>query len=252
MVKGLDLFREHFRGFADRYVLIGGTACDLIMNDAGLPFRATKDLDIVLCVEALDPTFARAFWAFVTAGQYQLQEKATGQKRFYRFQKPGKGQYPAMLELFARVPDALSIAEGSHLTPIPIDQEISSLSAILLNEAYYGWIHAGKREIEGISIVGPEHLVPLKARAWLDLRARSDAGDKIDSRSIKKHGNDVLRLFQVIDPEAKLNPPALIVQDMRAFLDQMANEDIDLKALGLGPRLLEDVLGSFRTLYAIP
>jgi hypothetical protein len=29
MVKGLDLFREHFREYADRYVLIGGTACDL-------------------------------------------------------------------------------------------------------------------------------------------------------------------------------------------------------------------------------
>ncbi len=32
MVKGLDLFRDHFRDFADRYVLIGGTACDLVMG----------------------------------------------------------------------------------------------------------------------------------------------------------------------------------------------------------------------------
>ncbi len=48
MVKGLDLFREHFRGYADRYVLIGGTACDLAMGEAGLDFRATRDLDIIL------------------------------------------------------------------------------------------------------------------------------------------------------------------------------------------------------------
>ena len=49
MVKGLGLFKEHFRPYTDRYVLIGGTACDLAFEEAGLSFRATKDLDIVLC-----------------------------------------------------------------------------------------------------------------------------------------------------------------------------------------------------------
>ena len=53
MVKGLDLFRLHFWDYANRYVLIGGTACDIAMAGAGLEFRATKDLDIVLVVEAL-------------------------------------------------------------------------------------------------------------------------------------------------------------------------------------------------------
>ena len=47
MVAGMDIFREHFRGFADRYILIGGAACEIAMNEAGLGFRATKDLDIV-------------------------------------------------------------------------------------------------------------------------------------------------------------------------------------------------------------
>ena len=65
MVKGMKRFREHFAGFEDRYVLIGGAACDLAMEDAGLNFRATKDLDIVLCIEALDAAFVKAFWAFV-------------------------------------------------------------------------------------------------------------------------------------------------------------------------------------------
>jgi len=100
MVKGLDLFREHFREYADRYVLIGGAACDLAMGEAGLDFRATKDLDIVLCVEALDKVFVEAFWTFVRDGKYQLQEKSTGRKQYYRFQKPDTEGYPFMLELF--------------------------------------------------------------------------------------------------------------------------------------------------------
>lgn len=58
MVKGLDIFREHFKGFEDRYVLIGGTASSIVMEEAGADFRATKDLDIVLCIESLDSDFA--------------------------------------------------------------------------------------------------------------------------------------------------------------------------------------------------
>jgi hypothetical protein len=80
MVKGLGLFREHFREYADRYVLIGGTACDLVMSEAGLDFRATKDLDIVLRVEALDRVFVEAFWTFVRDGKYQLQENRRARK----------------------------------------------------------------------------------------------------------------------------------------------------------------------------
>ncbi|MBI5910484.1 MAG: hypothetical protein HY848_11080 [Betaproteobacteria bacterium] len=48
MVRGLDIFRKYFAGHADQFVLIGGTAATLAMEDAGLVFRATKDLDVVL------------------------------------------------------------------------------------------------------------------------------------------------------------------------------------------------------------
>ncbi len=88
MVRGLEKFRDQFRDYAGQYVLIGGAACDLLMEEAGLEFRATKDLDIVLSVEALDASFVRAFWAFVRAGQYQVQQSATGKSRYYRFLKP--------------------------------------------------------------------------------------------------------------------------------------------------------------------
>ena len=96
MVKGLEIFKEHFRSFADQYVLIGGTACDLAMDAAGIAFRATKDLDIVLCLEALDAAFVKAFWDFVHAGGYQLQQKAMGGRQFYRFQKPTIKAGPAL------------------------------------------------------------------------------------------------------------------------------------------------------------
>jgi hypothetical protein len=74
MVKGLDLFRQHFADYADQYVLIGGTAATLAMDDAGLDFRATKDLDIVLHIEALNAEFGATFWTFVERGRYAIRQ----------------------------------------------------------------------------------------------------------------------------------------------------------------------------------
>ncbi len=74
MVRGLDVFREHFAGHADQFVLIGGTAATLAMQEAGLEFRATRDLDIVLPIEALSPTFGEVFWSFVEAGGYEIRQ----------------------------------------------------------------------------------------------------------------------------------------------------------------------------------
>ncbi len=53
MVKGLDTFRKYFADYKDQYVLIGGAACDIVFESNEVNFRATRDLDMVLSIEAL-------------------------------------------------------------------------------------------------------------------------------------------------------------------------------------------------------
>ena len=53
MINGFEKFKEEFKSYENQYVIIGGTACDLIMENEELPFRATKDIDIVLIVESI-------------------------------------------------------------------------------------------------------------------------------------------------------------------------------------------------------
>ena len=85
MVRGLNVFRSWFAAHADEFVLIGGTAATLALEEAGLEFRATKDLDIVLHVEALTPRFGEVFWRFIDAGGYEIRQAAdTGRPVFYR------------------------------------------------------------------------------------------------------------------------------------------------------------------------
>lgn len=249
MVRGFHKFREQFRAYSDQYVLIGGAACELLMEQAGLEFRATKDLDIVLYIEVLDASFVRAFWEFVLAGEYQTQQTETGESRYYRFLKPSDDEYPYMLELFSRKPDVLDLAPGSHLTPIPVDEDVSSLSAILLDDTYYAFLHSGRTIVQDIPVVDPEHLIPLKARAWLDLTGRRAAGEAVDAKSVAKHKNDVFRLYRLLDPAINLIIPKAIRTDMEAFVEAMTHESVDLRNLGLKGQSLIAIIGELRRFY---
>jgi hypothetical protein len=252
LVKGLDRFRAHFAGFEGQYVLIGGAAATLAMAQAGLDFRATKDLDIVLHIEALTPEFGTAFWAFVEAGGYEIrQASATGKPVLCRFQKPASAEHPAMLELFCRAPEGIHLASAAHLTPIPFDDAVARLSAILLEDEYYTFIMNGRRMVEGLPWIGAEQLIPLKARAWLDISARRAAGEKVDSRDLRKHANDVIRLVQLFAPDTQIPIAPKIVGDFGRFLvDLTADGSYDPRELRIDLPLAA-VLERLRQAYGL-
>ncbi|MGM0431380.1 MAG: hypothetical protein ACQEQU_01560 [Spirochaetota bacterium] len=253
MVKGIDVFRDHFKGFEDRYVLIGGTASSIVMEEAGAAFRATKDLDIVLCIETLDFDFVQKFWEFVENGEYSSRQKSTGKKLFYRFHSPQNKSFPYMLELFSRIPDSLETsAKNSQLTPIPVEEDISSLSAILLDSAYYHLIYQNIKVIENLPVIGPEVLIPLKAKAWLDLIERKTLGNTIDSKVIRKHRNDVFRLFQLLPENHSISFPKEIQEDLRQFTDGIVSDTgINLKSLGIRTQSLHGVISRLKEFYRI-
>lgn len=232
-VKGLDVFGKHFLDFRDSYVLIGGVASALAMEDAGENFRATKDLDVVLVIEALDSGFVASFWDFIKAGGYQIKQKGGERPApiFYRFQNPTDPSYPVMIELFSRAPEGLKHQENATLTPIPTGEAVSSLSAILLSEDYYQFLLAGRQQGEELTYISADRLIPFKAKAWLDLSQRKANGEGgVDSRDIRKHRNDVLLLSGLLTGEL-IPLSESITADMRLFLERLATEDIDFKVL---------------------
>ena len=51
MVQGIDSFREKFKDYTDYYTIIDRTTCDILLTEADLLFRATKDIDMILIME---------------------------------------------------------------------------------------------------------------------------------------------------------------------------------------------------------
>lgn len=233
-VLGLDKFREALRGFEEAYVLIGGSACDLLLSEQGVGFRATKDLDVVVLVNRSTERFAAAFWQFINDGGYEPWMQKDGSARFYRFVNPRSAGYPRMIELFARHPDFSLANEASEIAPLPFDQNISSLSAILLNDDYYEFILEGLTTVNGISVLDEAHLIPLKMRAHIDLNDRHAQGlQQVNSADLKKHRKDVLRLLELVANDATLDLSDDMKNDAKRFIETVRNPDFRIDQLGI-------------------
>lgn len=250
MINGIPIFRDHFSNFKNQYTVIGGFACDLLMNDAGLDFRQTVDIDMVLIVEALTTEFAEAFWAFIEDGGYQARQRSSGKPEFYRFVNPTNPSYPKMIELFSRPQNHVRLQEGAHLMPLHIDDEVSSLSAILLNDDYYRFLLEGRTTADGISILDAEHIISLKMKAWLDLTDKKAQGIHVNARDLRKHRLDVFRLFPLVRSEQQVFVPKSIHEDIASFISQMRDIDIRLTDIGI-TRSKEDILDVYSNMYII-
>jgi len=220
MVGGIEKFREFFAGQEDKYAIIGGSACDIIFDAAGVPFRATKDIDMVICVEVVDPDLGRQFAAFLRAGGYEAHERSEGKPQFHRFSKPRDDSFPFMLELFSRMPETFDLSEAAILAPVEVEEDVVSLSAILLNKDYFEALLAFKRVENGVSILDERLLIPFKAKAFLDLSERKEVGEAVDQKQIDKHLRDVFRLLQLLAPDERIALPASISADLARFVDR--------------------------------
>ena len=236
MVIGIDKFKEYFKDFTGSYIIIGGTACDIILNDAGFTPRATKDIDMILIVEALKPEFVKQFWAFIKEANYERKEKSEDQGKYYRFLNPENKEFPKQVELFSRTPDIIDIEEESKLTPIPVDDDTSSLSAILLDDEYYKYTIKHSKVEDDLNIANTEALICLKAKAFLDMTEQKSQGKEVDSKNIRKHKTDVFRMATMLTSEDVFELPDSIKADMQSFADIVKDDLPDklmFKQLGI-------------------
>ena len=226
MVKGISRFREYFTELNDHYALIGGTACYILFEESGLNFRATKDLDVVLLSENINENFARKLAKFLNDGGYQYRERSTRKRELYRFHRPLDNSCPAMIELFARRPDSKLLPDDVVVSPIPVENEVTSLSAILMDEDYFNALKTTCRTIDKICVVEEKILLVLKAHAYLSLKKlKEDGGTKVKKEDIKKHRNDIFRLVQLLPRNGSISLGKPIRDHLREFIDNVQLDD---------------------------
>lgn len=231
MVNGIEKFIEKFKDYPNCYTVIGGSACDILMSEANLTFRATKDIDMILVVENQTSEFGKQFWEYIKEGGYQCGWKNDEDMHFYRFTNPLPG-YPYMIELFSRKLNYhFDIEEG--IIPIHIDDYVSSLSAILLNDSFYRFMLEGRKIVNNICVLEAEYLIPFKMYAYINMIERKNKGEFIKSSDLKKHKYDVFRLVQIVDVSKTIHAKGIVNEVINHFIQIIIKEELPLKQIGI-------------------
>ena len=215
--------------------------------------RATKDLDLVLVVEALTPDFGLRLWDFIKAANYGHRSQGGNEFKheFYRFTNPQDKTYPKQIELFARYTGILNLPPDAHIEPISVGEDLSSLSVILMDDNYYAFTIEHSRNIDDIHVASPEALICLKAKAYTEMLDRKAEGKLVDSRDIEKHKKDIFRLIAMLPQDSHFTLPEKMKNDMNDFyqrVGELSNPDF-FKNAGLrglnAERLLELINTAF-------
>ena len=257
-VKGLKMFIDYFREYHEAFILIGGAACDIWFTEQNLVFRATKDLDLVLILENLNPEFISRIWEFIEAGNYEIKNRSEDSPPIlFRFARPKHGDYPFMLELFCREIPQLNLEAEQHIIPVRMEDS-QSLSAILLHNSYYQFLLKHCRKTRDILVADGTVLIPLKTRAWLDLTRRRTNGEEVKESDIRKHRNDVFRLAVTLPDEPGTSLPKELADDVMSFIDQHPPEHLDWEAINQAIRSTvggniqpKELVSAIRTYYQL-
>lgn len=256
---GLDKFREAFADYSDNYVVIGGTACDIVLSDTIMQPRATHDIDMIVIVENMTLAFGERFWNFVREAGYRpekrrQQENSPSQYELYRF-LDGKPGYPEMIELLSRHPDVLGEPKGLVIEPLPIGDDVSSLSAIIMDEDFYQFTITNSILTDGIRHAYAVALIALKAKAYLNLLKDKSEGRHVNTKDIKKHRSDVLKNVVTVEDD-HVAAPESIVTCVKDFVASIRNDFQTLaqplaNSLNVDIELIDGLLDQLDGLFTI-
>lgn len=256
-MEGLDKFKKAFEAYSDNYVIIGGTACDITMTGTVVKPRATHDIDMIVIVERMNPEYGERFWQFIREAGYRPEKCRTKEDtvkyELYRFVN-GKPGYPEMIELLSRHPDVLGEPKGLIIEPLPIGEDISSLSAIILDDDYYYFTIEHSRLTDGIRHADSAALIALKARAYLNLTQDKADGKHVNTKDIKKHRSDILKNIYLLSPDEVISAPASIVGCIKDFVAAIRNDWEELasplaKSLDQSEDFVEALLDQLNELF---
>lgn len=251
--KGIDHFLQYLAGLEDQYVLIGGGAAAILMEEQRLEFRKTVDVDLVLLTNGSRALNAR-IGQYVQDGKFEIKEATQGTPRYYRFRNPTVEGFPKVIELFARNQQDIPLKEGQYIIPIQND-EVAQLSAILLDDEYFNLIKTNAiRSAGNASLVSSPANICLKARAYRELSDRKANGGEVDEKDIKKHGNDILRLAVTLTGQEKLALGVQAKQDLErvlTVLDSMPDAQFKQITGQYGNLIKRDLLVLVRKVFSL-
>lgn len=91
-----------------------------------------------------------------------------------------------------------------------------------------------------------EYLILFKAKTYLDLKSKKEAGEAVGSNDIKKHKKDILRISAELTLEKIENLPKKVETDIYQFIDNLEREPFDSNSLKIYGLSNDDIVQFLR------
>jgi formiminotetrahydrofolate cyclodeaminase len=101
-----------------------------------------------------------------------------------------------------------------------------------MNDDYYNFTIKNSDIVDGLHLAKTETLICLKSKAFTDMAQRHFSGQKEDSKDIKKHLNDVIKLTLTLPENVKVNLSETLKKDKELFFEIMKSYNPDFKSIG--------------------
>jgi hypothetical protein len=219
MAEHFKNFFDFFKDYEDRYVIIGGQAASILLEDGGTDPRATRDLDIIVIFERADQPFLNRLKQFLSENHYTLDgRKDEEDKHYYRFKTDKGRDVPEIIELFSKLPVDFPL-QGPINVIMPLDDENDSLSAITLDSDYYQLLKNGVTIFKPLNapVLKPEYLILFKVKAQLDITRRLNAHKQVNRADKNKHKTDIYRLLTIL-PIGTYIPSETVAEQVKTDL----------------------------------
>ena len=229
MIQGIAKFQNHFKEYSHDYVIIGGLATALLMDNYGFLARATKDIDLVV-ISKENEVFLKQLLLFIKEAGYKTKQRTNNDNRhnLFRFLESDNKEYPEQIELFAVHDEGSILLKDQHIIPIDTPEFYHYLSAILLDADYYKLLMQYTTVMDGLHIATPEVLIPLKMYAHLNLMESPHHYDG-------KHLKDVIKLSALLGDDSQVTLLGRPKEDIARFMPLLEQED---------PKKIKQILGS--------
>lgn len=230
VVQGLEVFRQYLAGQEEKFVIVGGTAIQLVrgqyLEDGSNAFsgepRVTKDIDILVVIDKLDQDFINAIQKLIVDGEYQCEKKKET-NYYYRFVQKNNLSFPGKIELLTRDP----FPENDKFKYASLTGGFKgSLSAIVLDSEYYAFAKDHTEKINGLYSLPEIGLIVLKVSASLNrLEEYQKKSEQAKDRDYfyldyQKHLQDVFLLVGELKPEVKADVSEKIKNRLTEFIEK--------------------------------
>jgi uncharacterized protein YbbC (DUF1343 family) len=150
MTTGLEHFGDFFKNYSEQYILIGGSACSLVLDEFDEDFRKTKDLDLIIF--DIQDVGAR-FYTYISTLHYIMEAVAESSKELIILDRPNPNGFyvdgPLREEGFESF-------VGMHKIPVAHGMTIGEYGLMINGE---GWLEGNLRcELTVIPCLNYDHL----------------------------------------------------------------------------------------------